>query len=255
MNHQPRYYKKEGADTILIFIHGIVEGPDQFIDLMELSLKLGFSVASLLLPGHGGTGKDFAQSNKTQWINHVNTKIEFYKKNYKRVILCGHSMGVLLSFIHYVQYPDKVTCIIAIDSPLHVWVKKRAIKNNLKIGLSLKLDENDPAQALLRASSVAPCPLFTYIMWIPRILDLFRLMKTTRNILHKVTIPTLVIHANKDELVSISSLKVFKKAIPTTYLQIVRLPESTHFEYKGQDLATLHNVFTQFLHKVLTIPS
>ena len=27
---QPCYYPREGASTIVVFIHGIVEGPDQF---------------------------------------------------------------------------------------------------------------------------------------------------------------------------------------------------------------------------------
>lgn len=34
---QPCYYPREGASTIVVFIHGIVEGPDQFLGLMKRS--------------------------------------------------------------------------------------------------------------------------------------------------------------------------------------------------------------------------
>lgn len=41
---QPCYYPWEGASTIVVFIHGIVEGPDQFLGLMKRSSELGFAL-------------------------------------------------------------------------------------------------------------------------------------------------------------------------------------------------------------------
>ena len=201
-SQKPEFCPVKNTDTIVIFIHGIVEGPAQFKDLMKLTIQHGYSAVSLLLPGHGGTGKDFARSSGDQWIDYTRTQINLYKQQYDKIILVGHSMGTLLSFIAYAENPGQITGIVAIDSPLHVSVKWLAIKNNLKIGFSKKISENDPAQALLHASSVAPCSLFTYLTWAPRIIDLFRLMKQTRKLLHCVAVPTLVIHADKDELVS-----------------------------------------------------
>ncbi|MDD3038219.1 hypothetical protein [Bacteroides sp.] len=55
---QPQYIHIEGAQSIVIFIHGIVEGPNQFLHLMGIGSSAGYSVASLLLPGHGGSSKE-----------------------------------------------------------------------------------------------------------------------------------------------------------------------------------------------------
>ena len=88
---QPCYYPREGASTIVVFIHGIVEGPDQFLGLMKRSSELGFAASSLLLPGHGGTGEGFARSSRQQWLEYVNAEIARYKKNYNSIILVGHS--------------------------------------------------------------------------------------------------------------------------------------------------------------------
>lgn len=246
-SQKPLYIPVKGADTVVIFIHGIVEGPAQFKDLMELTVQFGYSAVSLLLPGHGGTGKDFARSSGNQWLKHTHEQVEFYRKQYKSIILTGHSMGTLLSFITYAENSRQIIRIIAIDSPLYVKVKWTAIKNNLKIGFSRKIAEDDPAQALLHASSVAPCSLLTYITWAPRIIDLFRLMKQTRKLLHHVTVPTLVIHADKDELVSSASIRVFKREIPKKHLRLIHLPESTHFIYGKADLQAVHNAFCEFL--------
>ena len=247
-SQKPEFCPVKNTDTIVIFIHGIVEGPAQFKDLMKLTIQHGYSAVSLLLPGHGGTGKDFARSSGDQWIDYTRTQINLYKQQYDKIILVGHSMRTLLSFIAYAENPGQITGIVAIDSPLHVSVKWLAIKNNLKIGFSKKISENDPAQALLHASSVAPCSLFTYLTWAPRIIDLFRLMKQTRELLHCVAVPTLVIHADKDELVSSSSVRVFQRTISTKYLQLIRLPESTHFVYGEEDLKTCHKAYCDFLN-------
>lgn len=57
-SQKPEFCPVKNTDTIVIFIHGIVEGPAQFKDLMKLTIQHGYSAVSLLLPGHGGTGKD-----------------------------------------------------------------------------------------------------------------------------------------------------------------------------------------------------
>ena len=247
--HKPKHVKLKDATNVVIFIHGIVEGPGQFLRLMEVTYNSGYSAASLLLPGHGGSGRDFAQSSGKKWIKHVSTQVAHFKKEYKKIILVGHSMGTLLSIITFVDDPKQIIGIVAIDSPLHVWVTKRAIINNLKIGFSRKISENDPAYALLQASSVAPCFILAYLLWIHTIIDLFRLIHKTRKCLHHISIPILVFHADKDELVSSSSIKVFKQKVSPKHLQVIRLPESTHFIYKGIDWKTLQNAYCQFLSR------
>lgn len=244
---QPCYYPREGASTIVVFIHGIVEGPDQFLGLMKRSSELGFASSSLLLPGHGGTGEGFARSSRQQWLEYVNAEIARYKKNYNSIILVGHSMGSLLSFLTYMESPEQIIGIVAIDTPLYVRVKGRALRNNLKVGFCKEIPESDPAHALLKASSVAPCSILTYLSWVPRMIDLFCLMKKTREVLPQVSIPTLVFHADDDELVSASSVKCFERTIPEKYLQLVHLKESTHFFYGNADWDLLYYTFSHFL--------
>lgn len=247
---EPRYIDIENTNHIVIFIHGIVEGPDQFTQLIDISVAMGYAAAALLLPGHGGSGKDFARHNKETWQEHVRQQIDYYRKRYTNIILVGHSMGSLLSLLAYTEDTKQIRGIIVIDTPLYVRVKWRAIRNNLKIGFCSHIPEDDPAFALLQASSVAPCSVFRYLTWAPRIIDLFHLMARTRKILQKINIPTLVIHADRDELVSTSSVQVFEHKLPKSYQVIIRLPHSTHFRYAKEDLDTLHTHFRQFIQNL-----
>jgi len=156
-------------------------------------------------------------------------------------------MGSLLSFLTYMESPEQIIGIVAIDTPLYVRVKGRALRNNLKVGFCKEIPESDPAHALLEASSVAPCSILTYLSWVPRMIDLFCLMKKTREVLPQVSIPTLVFHADDDELVSASSVKCFERTIPEKYLQLVHLKESTHFFYGNADWDLLYYTFSHFL--------
>lgn len=156
-------------------------------------------------------------------------------------------MGGLLSFITSVESPEQIIGIVAIDTPLYVKVRGRAVRNNLKVGFSKHIAEDDPAHALLEASSVAPCSVLTYLRWAPRMIDLFCLMSKTRRLLSRVAVPVLVFHADDDELVSASSVRKFERTIPAEYLQIVHLSSSTHFIYGQKDLKTLYDTFCRFI--------
>ena len=46
---------KKDTDTIVIFIHGFLGSPHQFIDLADFVSHMGYACGALLLPGHGGT--------------------------------------------------------------------------------------------------------------------------------------------------------------------------------------------------------
>lgn len=248
--HASLYIPADNAKGIIIFIHGIMEGPTQFKHLMEIGHKAGYAATSLLLPGHGGSGKDFAQSNKQEWLEHVCHYVNTCQAVYSQIILVGHSMGTLLSLLAYGLNSKAIVGIVAIASPLKVRVQWQAIRNIIKAGLCKNLSPDDPAMATFKASSVSPCNPIRYITWIPRLIDLFQLISRTREMLSQVSIPILIVHAGKDELVSPASVNIFIKEIHQQYRQIIYLPHSTHFIYEMNDQKTLDHAFIAFLEKI-----
>lgn len=58
--HMPFYNYNGNSDTIVIFIHGILESPAQFKPLANIVLSKGYAISAILLDGHGKNGKDFA---------------------------------------------------------------------------------------------------------------------------------------------------------------------------------------------------
>ena len=86
------YKYKSSSDTVLVFTHGIQGSPMQFNKIIN-SLKGEYSIENLLLPGHGNSVKEFVNSSLDEWQKCLDNRIELLEKEYKNIILVGHSMG------------------------------------------------------------------------------------------------------------------------------------------------------------------
>ena len=91
--HQPFSCELEGATTAVIFIHGILEGPYQFHGLAEKILDQGMSSFGILLPGHGGSAREFAKSHRT-----LTARLKRFQRNIHRLFLWDIQWG---RYYHY----------------------------------------------------------------------------------------------------------------------------------------------------------
>lgn len=242
-----RHTETVHPETLVLFIHGITEGPEQFRELMEELSALHYDSIALVLPGHGGSAKDFSDSSGTAWSNYVNSRLDDLREQYASIFLIGHSMGGLLAINAYCHNPQSISGIITIGCPIRVWVAARAIRSI--IGYRYFPDHHSREHiALQNAVNVAPGPTLGYLRWIPRLKDLFRMIDETRRNLPAIHIPLLVIQGMLDELVNAKgSLAYFRKHTGKNFLSTLELPDTTHFVYAGNDKGTMHHTITAFI--------
>lgn len=250
-NKKPFLYENKKSNTIVIFIHGILEGPNQFKKFANIVYNKGFSYSAILLDGHGGSGNKFANSSKNKWIDSVEKEILKYKDKYENIILVGHSMGGLLSILLSLKYKNKVKAIILISTPLMVHVRLNIIISSIKIGLGIIKDEDILTKDLYNSLSVDRSSLLTYIKWIPRYIDLFKLIIIIKKKLKNIDIKTLIIHTKKDELVSNKSLNVFYNNLKNNY-KIINLEKSGHFYFDEDELIKVLKIFEIFLESTIS---
>lgn len=247
----PFLYENKESNTMVIFVHGILEGPKQFRKFTEVVYNKGFSYSAILLDGHGGSGKKFANSSMKKWINSVEKEILKYKDKYENIILVGHSMGGLLSILLSLKYKNKVKSLILISTPLKVHVRFDMMISSIKIALGKIKDEDTLTKYAYNALSVDRSSLVTYARWIPRYKDLFELIVMVKRELKNIAIPTLIIHTKKDELVSNKSLNLFYKNLKNDY-KIINLEKSGHFYYDEDELNKILKVFQRFLEGTIS---
>ena len=248
--HLPKQLVYPDADTVVIFIHGFMGTPDHFDYLMDAVYQQGCSVVSLLLPGHGGSGFDFARSTLAQWEEHLAFAVAPFA-SYDNIYLVGHSIGGLLAYNLSLVLP--VCGVVAISTPLKVYFfNPIASFKKLKILFS----EKDGAlrRGYRRSNSIeAPFlgkPRFrTLLFWIRVFFQPLRLMRKTRKNLPAVTAPSLTIHSKYDETVSFRSARLFARLLTGSKHEAILLLDSYHAYYPAHEQAVIERAVVSFVSK------
>lgn len=233
------------AQSAVVFLHGFLGGPQQFDFLLPAAAAAGYDTHILLLPGHGGDYRAFLGSNRRSWQAYVQNELNTLCAQYTRVLLVGHSMGGLLSILAALEAPRTICGIFAIALPLHLRVSMQGMHTNWKhvTGLGKRDAYTKAAQD---SCSVSGITLWNAPLMLPRIIDLMQLSAKTKRQLHRLAIPLTIVHSNRDESVSHSTLHAAKQRLPIQPT-IYCLKESGHFYYTAQDRESLCNWFSSVL--------
>lgn len=249
--HDPCLIENPRADTLALMIHGITGSPHQFDPLVKSVYDQDCSIQSLLLPGHGGTAREFAQSGRAQWEAHVNRQVAGALLRYHKVVLIGHSMGCLLAVNAYCSLCDKsgVRGMILLAPPLHLHLTRECVWMNMKMALGKQIEEDEAKKNVRETcNSVAKGPAVGYVQWLPRYVDLLKMAGRTRKQLDQVHVPVLAVHSKLDEIVSEKSVLEIQEKLGAS-CRLVWLPESSHFYYEPEDAAQLNYEIGVFLQR------
>lgn len=243
--HEPYLIEAPLADTLALLIHGITGSPHQFDGLAQHLYEAGISVQSLLLPGHGGTAKAFAQSGRLQWEQSVNRAVRHALLRYKNVVLVGHSMGCLLAINAYETLPEKqgIRGMVLMAPPLRIHLTSECVWGNLKSAMGRGAEE----AAGQACSSVERGRALGYVRWLPRYMDVLKMASKARRQIGGLNVPVLAVHSQGDEIVSMKSVQELQHRLPG--VQVLMLPASTHFLYAKEDMELLRAQAAVFISR------
>ena len=228
-----REYKRmvPGADTAVLFVHGILGTPNHFRELIPLEQLVpeDWSVYNVLLDGHGGNVDDFANSSMTVWRAQVKAAFEELDRTHEHVVVAAHSMGTLFAIQLAVEFPEKIPFLFLLGVPLRPHMRFGMMRDCLRMAIGTLPKDS----VLWKATSVtATNRIWKYVRWIPRYLELFREIGATERILHQLKSPCTAYQSRKDELVSNRTYPVLKRSGVMT---VHELNDSTHFYYVDGD--------------------
>lgn len=231
-----------------MFVHGIMGTPDHFRDFVHL-VPASWSVYNILLDGHGKTVRDFSCTSMEKWKNQVRRLVDHLARRYDRILIAAHSMGTLFALSEAAMHKEKVKGLFLLAVPLKAFVKPSAVRNSMRAAFGLAPSDHGAAAAVKDAYSIAPSRrVWTYGAWIPHYLDLLKEMKAVRERLSQVDVPCYAFQSEKDELVSMGTLKYLKR---NERIEISVLRKSGHFYYDPEDYAFLLECFQSFVGRYL----
>lgn len=232
-----------GARTAVLFLHGIAGTPDHFRTLIDLESLVPehWSCRNVLLPGHGKRVEDFSRSSMQAWEAYAMGEFDSLCQTHEHVIIVGHSMGTLFALQMALARPEKVPFLCLISVPLRVWVRLFGACNIIRFGFGI-LNFRDPVQASLAAAcSIRPTrKVWKYIGWIPRLVELFQLMRQVEKRIPNLAVPAIAFQSVRDELVSAGSGKILRNS---GRVDVQELPHSTHFYYAKEDVKIIRDAF------------
>lgn len=249
MKHREYIRRVAGAKCAVLFIHGIVGTPNHFreaIPLMEL-VPENWSVHNLLLPGHGGTVKDFGASSMKAWRFAARKAFDALARTHEKVLIAGHSMGTLFALELAVDYPEKIPALFLMGVPMRPRLAPAAINSSLRLALG-KLRPGRPEMAIEAACGTTPTwMLWKYLPWIPRFVELFIQVGRTERILDRMKVRATAFQSRRDELVAFRSTKVLRKC-EAVHVRV--LEHSSHFYYCAEDSKTVREAFSKLIDTI-----
>lgn len=247
MNEHKEEIYINGSDTIVVFIHGIVESPNQFRRLNKIAKKKGYSYFNMLLPGHGKTPKEFGQKGYKEWVLYVNEKLDELRLSFEKIIIVGHSMGCLLAINSYLYNKDKIVGFFFLAIPFNITLKFNIIFESLILFFKLDKVFNFKFKGIsVKNVSMQVPNLFEFILWIPRYLELFYLSYKIKTKIKDINIPIVYIQSLKDGLVSVKSIKTIAKNCNNNS-KILILKNSGHSIYSKKDRNIIFEQFEKFI--------
>ncbi len=249
MKHKEYIRKTQGSREAVIFIHGILGTPNQFRFFVPL-VPTEIDVYNIVLPGHSGTIKDFANSSMEKWREYAFSYVDRLCEEYRGVYIVAHSMGTLFAIQSAIKYPEKIKQLFLLASPLKLFIKPRIVRTSLRVifGNEEKI-KNDPDVMEVKDASgvVFTKNIFHYLSSIPRFFELFSEIHKTRRLIDKLPVRTVVYQSKDDEMVTRGASKYL---LEKKNVELHVLPTSRHFYYGENDLSFLVKSFKQMLSSV-----
>jgi pimeloyl-ACP methyl ester carboxylesterase len=145
-------------------------------------------------------------------------------------------MGTLFAISSAIRQPERIGGLFLLAVPVRPFVSFKATVASVK--LMLGIAGKDATVAAMRSDSSVRLErgIWKYVAWTPRFVELLRETALTEKELHRLTVPTVAVQSNRDELVSKRSAAVLEK---NPCIRVVQMPESGHFGYRGRDKAEL----------------
>lgn len=244
--HEEYVRMVEGADTAVLFIHGIVGSPNHFKELVPL-VPDHVSVFNMLLDGHGGGVKDFSRSSMKKWEKQTRDTLSKLLETHESVYVAAHSMGTLLAIENAVCEP-RIKGMLLLAVPIKLFWRPVM----LRYILSIYFDKASPSDPVSKAARECygiriEKNLLSYTGWIPRYLELFHKIGRTKKLLPLVDTPCTAYQSRRDEVVSRRSVKYLNKRSRFT---VKTLQSSGHYFYSPEDTELLKEEFSSLLNGV-----
>ncbi|HUX65773.1 MAG TPA: alpha/beta fold hydrolase [archaeon] len=212
----------ENAKIGILFVHGFTGSPSSMRPWAEFFSARGYTVRVPRLPGHGTRWEDLNKVNWQEWPDRAVVELNELAKTCEKVFIFGLSMGGGTSLYIAAHHGEKLVGIVLVNPMIHIpglKVKFSPIIARLRTHLpSVGNDIKRP-----NVSEFAYDALPT-----KGLLQLRKLLKSSRSTLGLVKNPLLLFHSTEDHVLPVSNTEIIMAEIGSEKKQRIELVNSYH---------------------------
>lgn len=243
-------YKEGTNGAAVLLLHGFTGTPYLMHPLAESLHQNKFTVDAPLLSGHGDSNETLKKSEWPHWYETAQQHYLALRQSHQKVCVAGLSMGGLLTLKLAEDYPEEITAISCLATPLFLstWVN-----------IAVRLVWHSPLRYLYRYEkkkdggdikneTLKPQIWSNDAMPVSCIHSLMNLQQLTLQNLKKVSAPTLVIHAREDHTAPYENLRAIAQGVNSKTVQTLTLHNSYHLITLDFDRDLVTRTVTDFFN-------
>ena len=237
---QPFFFK--GGETCVVLLHGFTGTIAHMRPLGEALHERGYAVKGINLPGHATSEDDMGKVSWKDWLQAADDTVAAMRKQYKTVVICGLSMGALLSLILAAR--QTVDACISISAPLpqsnfmlpltgFLWFLCPRVAWSTQAGREEQLDQRfDKGYTGFPSKKGA---------------DLHTLIRMARTNLANVTCSTLVVQSTADQSIRQTSIDTIYSGITSKRKRKLILHDVPHVCTISRELPKITDAVDELL--------
>ena len=202
-------------DAAVLLIHGVTGSPVEMKYVAKALHRRGYTVSAPLLAGHGIDAATLRASTWSDWYRSVSVAADQLARSFERIYVAGVCIGGLLG-MHLAARDSRIRAATVYsplfnydgwNTPFYYRLNEFTVPLAVHLGVSrwISLRERHPfgikssrRRALLADGMRGTLPAFP----VDTLHQNLQLIRATRAILPRVSVPALVIHAQEDDLSS-----------------------------------------------------
>ena len=210
----------EGGKTGILLVHGFTGSPGTMQVIGEALSRDGYTVSGILLPGHGTHITDMESATWQDWLRAARDGANELRQKCDKIIICGLSMGGVLTLILAGELPVDGAVTIAAAMELtdklskFAWLFKYFVRYR---GEGKRDPDENPYKIGYNVTPIRKVP------------DLIKLQKIALRRLPEIKCPLLIFRAMQDKTVTKEAADmIYNGAVNARSREIVDLPTSEH---------------------------
>jgi carboxylesterase len=221
-----------------VILHGFTGSPYEVEPLADHLEQFGWKVSVPTLPGHGPNRDEMKKVTWKDWVQAAEKEVSKMIQECSVVYLIGFSMGGLIAAHLATKYP--ITKLVLLSACVY-YVNPQQIFHNM--AEAIKSNFSSGGKELLK--KYMERSLSTPIR---AVIHFRRLVKVLKPDLSKISVPTLILQGECDDIVEPRSATYIYEQIKSPVKELYFLPRSKHVICRDCEGEEVIQLVDQFLH-------